>query len=55
VISVASRLLHRLCRLWLDPATGQPERDRRVREIEEWIRDPCNRADIEFLLAATHR
>jgi Ser/Thr protein kinase RdoA (MazF antagonist) len=51
MISVASRLLHRSCQLWLDPA-GPDERDRRAREVEWWIREPCTRPVVEFLLDA---
>jgi Ser/Thr protein kinase RdoA (MazF antagonist) len=51
MITVASRLLHRSCRLWLD-ATGSDEHTRRNREIEWWIREPCTRPVVEFLLDA---
>lgn len=52
MICIASRLLHRSCRIWLDPASSPAEREVRESEIAEWIRDPCTRPVIDTLLAA---
>lgn len=52
MICISSRLLHRSCRIWLDPASSAAERAFREFDIADWIRDPCTRPVIDTLLDA---